>query len=130
MWFVHPSTYYYYSASHWALVSLRLDAIEAKWFRLQPELEARDQWDFPSLFKWSQARITGNPPTTQPLINQSSCTGEHVEISDWVWLGLKHGILWSWVERPTTRPRISTSIHRSLLCNLTYMYPLKICNIF
>jgi hypothetical protein len=25
-------------------------------------------------------RVTGDPHTTRPLINQSSCTGEHVEI--------------------------------------------------
>jgi hypothetical protein len=40
---------------------------------------------------------TGNPHTTRPLINQSSCTGEHVEIK---WSGLKP---WSWAGRPSHR---------------------------
>jgi hypothetical protein len=71
-----------------------LGTIEVQWFPLQPELEARDQWNSPTLFEWSQgsfnlsAWITGNPHTIRPLINNSSCTGEHVEIKsrDQVWV--------------------------------------------
>jgi hypothetical protein len=96
------------------LLSLWLGAIEAQWFRLRPELEARDRGDsptptvvgrhwgpviqtsariespgpvrFPYSFRLISrvilcAWITGNyPHTTRPLINQSNCTGEHVEI--------------------------------------------------
>jgi hypothetical protein len=45
---------------------------------------------------------SGNPRTTRPLIHQSSCTGEHVEIK---WSGitgmeLEPGITWFWAERP------------------------------
>jgi hypothetical protein len=47
--------------------------------------------------------FTGNPHTTQPLINESNCTGEHVD-RDLVWLELKPGILWSWEEHPNYDP--------------------------
>jgi hypothetical protein len=54
--------------------------IEAQWCWLQPGLEVRDRGDSPTQFEWSQAWITGNPLTTRPLINHSSCAGEVKQI--------------------------------------------------
>jgi hypothetical protein len=91
------------------LLSLWFDAIDAQWFWLWPELEAWDRGDSPTLTAvechWGPviqtlarivspgprrfptlriprgilgAWITGNPHTTQFLINQVSCADEYV----------------------------------------------------
>jgi hypothetical protein len=79
------------------LLSLWLGAIEAQWFRLQPELETWDRGDSSISYFWMismgllGAWITGDPHTTQLLINQSSSTGQHVEIK---WSGTTG--TWTW----------------------------------
>jgi hypothetical protein len=55
--------------------------------------------------------ITGNPHNTWPLLNQLSCTGEHVEIKvigyESTTRNTAVGILWSWAKRPNIVPQVS-----------------------
>jgi hypothetical protein len=62
--------------------------------------------DSPTLFEHLGAWwISCNPHTTQPFINQSSCTGEHVEIVIWIWPGFRPNCtLWSWAECRKSNP--------------------------
>jgi hypothetical protein len=109
-----------YAFAHWALcISLQLGVIEAQQFQLRLELEAQVRGsDVVLLFsndpKWSFRCITGNPHTNRPLINQSSCTGEHIwRSSDRVWQGRDPG-----PNIQTTRPHIW--ILMSSLCSFFF----------